>query len=360
MKKLSVLFFLCPLLWFSGCGDLTQERSYTTGDNSVRPSNMQKASYGQLPGWQDDDVRYAMQAFRNTCKAKLQYAGKVIPDRKLLEEKCKNLPSESASATTVRNWFESHFQPYKIHDESGKATGTYTGYYSPTIPACRTKTAECNEPLLGIPTDGRGYKGVDKKTIVNNNIGRVLYWANLVDVQNIQIQGSGMLRLEDGTMVKLNFAAVNDLPFKSIGDQLKQKGIRPDGGYSSEAVWSYLKKNPTLAREVIYNNPRYVFFYVANTHDVIGKIGTPLSKLRSIAMDDTIYTLGLPVYINTSLSVDGRKFQRLMVAQDTGGAIRGWIRGDIFFGSGDEAYKYAHGQHSQGEMFILMPKPYRN
>ncbi|MGN0917185.1 MAG: 3D domain-containing protein, partial [Candidatus Enterousia sp.] len=91
--------------------------------------------------------------------------------------------------------------------------------------------------------------------------------------------------------------------------------------------------------------------------DVIGKLGTPLSKIRSIAMDTDIYTLGMPVYISTNLS-DGRKFQRLMIAQDTGSAIKGWIRADIFFGKGDEAYKFAHGQHAQGEMFILLPKEY--
>jgi membrane-bound lytic murein transglycosylase A len=210
---------------------------------------------------------------------------------------------------------------------------------------------------MGIPTDGRNYKGVEKRTLVNNQIGEVLYWANIVDVQNIQIQGSGMLQLEDGTLVKLNFAAVNDMPFKSIGEQLKAKGIRPADGYSSEAVWEHLRKNPALAHEVIYNNPRYVYFYVSVPPDVIGKIGTPLSKIRSIAMDDSLYTLGLPVYVNTNLS-DGRKFRRLMIAQDTGSAIRGWIRADIFFGKGDEAYKYAQGQHSQGEMHILMPKQY--
>ena len=210
---------------------------------------------------------------------------------------------------------------------------------------------------MGIPTDGRNYKGVPKKTIVENKIGRVLYWANIVDVQNIQIQGSGMLKLPDGKLVKLNFAAVNDMPFKSIGEQIRNKGIRPEGGYSADAVWTYLKKNPKLAREVIYNNPRYVYFYESVPPDVIGKLGTPLSKIRSIAMDDSLYTLGMPVYIDTNLS-NGQKFRRLMIAQDTGSAIRGWVRADIFFGKGDEAYSYAHGQHAQGEMYILMPKEY--
>ena len=327
------------------------------GDDTKIPSNLRAVSYSNLPGWHDDDVRYALQAFRNTCKAKIQYKGSVIPDADLLREKCNMLPSASADVATVRAWFESHFQPYQIYNENGGKTGVYTGYYSPVIPGCRKQTAKCNEPIMGVPINGTNYKGVAKKDIVGKKIGRILYWANMVDVQNLQIQGSGMLKLEDGTMVKLNFAAVNDMPFKSIGKQLQDKGIKPEGGYSADAVWTHLKKNPQLAKEVIYNNPRYVYFYETEQKSVVGKLGTPLSKIRSIAMDDSLYTLGLPVYINTNLS-DGRKFNRLMIAQDTGGAIKGWIRADIFFGTGDDAYNLAHGQHATGQMFILMPKEY--
>ena len=338
----------------SGC-DLSTPTH--VGDDSKIPSNLRAVSYSNLPGWRDDDVRYALQAFRNTCKAKIQYKGSVVPDAELLQEKCNMLPSASADVKTVRAWFESHFQPYQVYDEKGGKKGTYTGYYSPVIPGCKKQSAQCNEPIMGVPINGAEYKGVPKKDIVAKKIGRVLYWANMVDVQNLQIQGSGMLKLEDGSLVKLNFAAVNDMPFKSIGKQLQDKGIKPAGGYSADAVWTHLKQNPTLAKEVIYNNPRYVYFYETEQKSVIGKLGTPLSKIRSVAMDDSLYTLGLPVYINTTLS-DGRAFNRLMIAQDTGGAIKGWIRADIFFGSGDEAYKIAHGQHSQGQMFILMPKEY--
>jgi len=345
--------FCCFLL--TSCDLSTPTHS---GDDSTIPSrNLKKVSYSELPDWNKDDVRYALQAFRNSCKAKIQYTGRVVPDRALFEEKCNMLPSASADNATIRAWFESNFQPYKIYNDNGGTKGTYTGYYSPVIPGCRTKTAECNEPLMAIPTNGQNFKGVPKKKIVENKIGRVLYWANIVDVQNIQIQGSGMLKLSDGKMVKLNFAAVNDMPFKSIGEQLRDRGIRPEGGYSADAVWKHLKKNPKLAKEVIYNNPRYVYFYESVPPDVIGKLGTPLSKIRSVAMDDSLYTLGLPVYIDTNLS-NGQKFRRLMIAQDTGSAIRGWIRADIFFGKGDEAYNYAHGQHAQGEMYILMPKEY--
>ena len=351
--KLGLIATFCGIL-LSGC-DLSTPT--VSGDNSIIPSNLKRVSYSQLPGWNDDDVRYALQAFRNSCKAKIQYVGRVIPDRELFAEKCRMLPSASADNATVRAWFESHFQPYQIFNENGTDTGTYTGYYSPIIPACRTQTAQCNEPLMAVPTDGRNYKGVSKKDIVEKKIGRILYWANIVDVQNLQIQGSGNLRLEDGTDVKLNFGAVNDMPFKSIGEELRNRGIRPAGGFSSEAVWQHLKANPQLAKDVIYKNPRYVYFYESTPPDVIGKLGTPLSKIRSIAMDDSLYTLGLPVYISTNLS-DGRAFRRLMIAQDTGSAIRGFIRADIFFGKGDEAYKFAQGQHAQGKMFILMPKEY--
>lgn len=363
MKKrfLSYLRYLMVfgvIAGISGCGDLTDSGGYVSGTKTTVPSHFKKVSYSDLPGWRNDDVRYALAAFKNTCRARIQYVGNVVPDKYLLEEKCQVMPNASADTATVRAWFESHFQPYMATDTTGKSKGTFTGYYSPTIPACRTKTAQCNEPLMALPTDGRTYKGVTKKSIVDNQIGRVLYWANIVDVQNIQIQGSGMVKLEDGTLVKLNFAAVNDLPFKSIGDQLRNRGIRPSGGYSSEAVWQHLKANPSLAREVIYNNPRYVYFQESDVHDVIGKLGTPLSKIRSIAMDDSLYTIGLPVYVDTNLS-DMRKFQRLMIAQDTGSAIRGYVRGDIFFGAGDEAYEYAHGQYSQGSAYILIPKEYK-
>ena len=355
-KHLSLIITgVCSLFLLTSC-DIGVPNH--TGDTSTIPSNLRKVSYSELSGWKEDDVRYALQAFRNSCKAKIQYIGKVIPDKELFEEKCKFLPSASADLETVRNWFESHFQPYQIYDENRKTKGTYTGYYSPVINGSKNRSTEYNEPIMGLPQYGKDYKGISKKQIVNNKIGKILYWANIVDVQNMQIQGSGMLKLEDGTLVKLNFAGVNDLPFKSIGEQLIDKGIRPEGGYSSDAVWTYLKKHPSLAQEVIYNNPRYVYFAAASSHDVIGKLGTPISKIRSIAMDDSIYTLGLPVYISTNLSYDGRKFKRLMIAQDTGSAIRGWIRADVFFGKGDDAYKYAHGQHSQGEMYILMPKEY--
>ena len=152
MKYIGLMGFVVAI---AGC-DLSAPTH--VGNKSKVPSNLHAVSYSSLPGWRDDDVRYALQAFRNTCKAKIQYTGSVIPDPELLKEKCNMLPSSTADVKTVRAWFESHFQPYQVFNEKGGKTGTYTGYYSPVIDGCRKQSAKCNEPIMGVPIDGRNYK----------------------------------------------------------------------------------------------------------------------------------------------------------------------------------------------------------
>jgi membrane-bound lytic murein transglycosylase A len=122
-----------------------------------------------------------------------------------------------------------------------------------------------------------------------------------------------------------------------------------------KSVKKYLKENRALADELIANNPRYVYYTPSATSAVVGNLGVPLSKIRSVAVDKNIYTLGMPVYLDTKLS-NGQNFRRLMVAQDTGGAVIGYNRADIYFGVGDEAFEYANGQNQPGQMYILMPK----
>ena len=352
MKKLWIAECLLLTL-LTGCGLF--EWADRRGDAGRTTRNMTRVGYGDLPGWRHDDHRYALQAFRNTCKASIDYSGKVSPDEKLLAEKCRFMPDPKASQETVRLWFEAHFQPYRVSDEATKA-GKFTGYYSPVVRACRQKTHTCSVPVMNKPADGREYKGVHSKTLVDNRIGEVIYWIDPIDLQDM---GSATLILEDGSSVRLSVASTNDLPFNGIGSQLLARGIRPPDGYGMKSVREHLKQNRSLANELIANNPRYVYYAPAASEAVTGNMGVPLTKLRSIAIDKNIYTLGLPVYVDTKLS-DGRDFKRLMVAQDTGGAISGYNRGDIYFGTGEEAFKYAQGQNQPGQMYILMPKEYGN
>jgi len=354
LKNIAYALLLMPYALLAGCGDPT-DRGTHNGDESVVPRQFNAVSFDKIPGWRDDDVRYALKAFRNSCTAKIQYDGRVVPDRALFEEKCQNLPSESADIRTVRAWFESNFQPYQLVDDAGGTSGLFTGYYSPVVHACRVQTAACSVPVMDKPTDGRQYKGVPSTTIVSQRIGRPIFWINPVDLQDM---GSATLILEDGSRVKVGVASTNDLPFNGIGGQLQKRGIKPPGGYNMKSVRTFLKQNPALANELIANNPRYVYYTQQSTFDTRGNMGVPLTNIRSIAMDKSIYTLGLPVFVDTKLT-DGRKFQRLMVAQDTGGAIKGCVRADIYFGEGDEAFEYAQGQYQQGSMYILMPKVYK-
>ncbi|MDR1071516.1 MAG: MltA domain-containing protein [Rickettsiales bacterium] len=346
MKK--VVPIAACLLSLYGCGLF----EWRWGGGGVgRVGNMVPVGYAELPGWKDDDQAYALQAFRNTCKANIQYAGEIVPDARLMAEKCASLPDRSSGAETVRKWFEDNFQPYKVGDDATK-NGKFTGYYSPVVKACRQRTAECSAPVLDKPDDGREYKGVPSTRIVGERIGRVIYWIDPIDLQDM---GSSTLVLEDGSRVRLSVASTNDMTFNGIGSQLLARGIRPPEGYGMKSVRAYLKQNRDLADELIANNPRYVYYTPSATEAVTGNMGVPLSKIRSVAVDKNIYTLGLPVYLDTRLS-NGRKFQRLMVAQDTGGAVTGYNRADIYFGVGDEAFEYAHGQNETGQMYVLMPK----
>jgi len=363
MKRISLLSALCSVFLLTGCPapQRAPQPTVMADSSSVIPSHFQAVGFDQLPGWREDDVRHALVAFRQTCRGRINYSQnlRVIPDRALMEEKCNTMPPESASVAVVRQWFENHFQPFKVRNEQNQTRGVFTGYYIPTINACRRRTAHCNEPLMALPRCGRDVRNIPRERIVREQMGEVLFWANLVDVQHIQIQGTGRIVLEDGTHKQLNFAAVNDMPFRSLGEQLRQRGIRPEGGFTASGVMDHLRANPALAREVINNNPRYVWFQVAAAPDIIGALNVPLTRLRSIAIDNTIYSLGLPVWVDTQLS-NGAPFRRLMIAQDTGGAIRGWIRVDLYFGEGPDAHRWAEGQFHRGEKYIFMPRVYRS
>ena len=329
------------ILLLAGCG-------FVGGGGRIS-SDLRPVTYPELPGWEQDDIKYALQAFGNTCKTSIKYTGEVIPSRGLIEAKCRNMPSTSEDNTKIRKWFEENFQPYRINDGT---KGKFTGYYSPVVRACRKKTDLCSAPIMDVPKDGRSFKGVDSTKLVSGQVGRVIYWIDPIDLQDM---GSATLILEDNSRVKVSVATTNELPFNGIGSQLLARGIRPPQGYGMKSVRAYLKQNRSLANELISKNPRYVYYTPSATDAVVGTMGVPLSQIRSIAVDKNIYTLGLPMYLDTSLS-SGKKFQRLMIAQDTGGAIIGANRADIYFGVGDEAFEYAHGQNKPGQMYVLLPK----
>ena len=324
----------------------------TPGVGAVTSDKMQPRRFNDLPGWKDDDHRYALQAFRHSCSTRLRPSGRIQPDPQAWESVCAALPKHSPSVREAREWFERHFQPFEIVDGT---PGRHTGYFSPVVPACRVQTDECRVPIMERPTDGRQYVGVDSVRIVNERIGNILYWIHPIDLQD---KGSSTIVLEDGTRVQLSTQTTNQLPFNGIGAQLLARGIRPDCGMGMRCVREFLKRpeNRELADELVANNPRYVFYTHQATQHVVGRMGVPLSRIRSIAVDENIYTMGMPFWLDTTLAKNNQPFRRLMIGQDTGGAILGYNRTDIYFGSGDIAFNYAQGQNTTGRLFLLMPR----
>jgi len=328
------------------------------GDAIISEEVMHRRSFGDLPGWQNDDHRYALQAFRYSCSTTLRPSGRVQPDPELFAQACRNLPSGNPSPDEARRWFERHFEPFQIIDNT---QGRHTGYFSPVVRACRTQTDWCSVPVLDRPADGREIVGVDSTRIVNERIGTIIAWIHPIDLQDM---GSATLVFEDGGELRLSVATTNQLPFNGIGAQLVARGIRPAEGMGMKAVREFLKQpeNAALAAELVANNPRYVFYTPQRTDRVVGRMGVPLSRIRSIAVDENIYTMGLPFWLDTTLSKTNQPFRRLMIGQDTGGAILGYNRTDIYFGKGDfdsVVYAYAQGQNTTGQLFILLPKAAR-
>ena len=184
----------------------------------------------------------------------------------------------------------------------------------------------------------------------------VLFWAkNLSDVILLHIQGSGVVKTPDGKTYRVGYAGDNGYEFKGIGRILMSHNIKPSGGYSMVAVKKWLDENPMLAKKLILENERYIFFRDVSGDGPIGAFGVPLTPERSVAVDNEYIPLGLPLFLDTS-DADGYAFQHTVVAQDIGSAIKGAIRADLFWGRGESAFSMAGRQHSQGSFYIFLPK----
>ncbi len=277
---------------------------------------------------------------------------------------------------------EQKFTPIRIRNNS-ETTGMFTGYYEPELQGSRTETAEFSTPLLTRPDDlvivqlgdfPGDHDGRIAGRVVDGNLhpfesrteieagalanAQPLAWVRPVDAFFLQIQGSGRVVFEDGAVLRAGYDGVNGHPYTAIGRTLIRQGALTLENVSMQSIRDWLEQNPDGAGEVMRTNASYVFFREVEVDDPelgpIGAAGVPLTPGYSLAVDARYHAYGAPIYIATTLP-DGTPFNRLMVAQDTGGAIRGPIRGDIFFGYGDEAGAVAGRMRNQGEMWVLVP-----
>jgi membrane-bound lytic murein transglycosylase A len=342
---------------------------------------LQAADWPDLPGWQNDDQLASFEAFRASCST--------LENQPLWNASCASAKAaDVTTAAVARAWFEAEFRPWALVNPDGTREGMVTGYYEPLLKGSRTRKPPYLSPLFAPPEDlvvvdlaevypelknlrlrGRlqGRKLVPYYTRAewsqqeDSRIDGALMWIDdPLDLFFMQIQGSGQVVLDDGSRVRVSYADQNGHPFKSIGRWLIDQGEIKLEQASMQGIKAWARSHPKRLQELLNANPSLVFFreLPVEGSGPPGALGVPLTPERSIAIDPRIVTLGAPVYMATTWPNDSKSLQRLMLAQDTGGAIRGAVRADFFWGSGAEAGALAGKMRQRGSMWALMPKTY--
>lgn len=356
----------------------------TTAPSPAGPErlDLRPASFADIPGWQDDAPGEVLPAMLRSCDrlSKLPLDKSVGADGSGGTVADWHTPCSAARRlsvndhSTVRTFFEAMFTPFLV-TSGGKADGLFTGYFEPELAGSRVRTERYNVPLLGKPRDlvvrdgangepqvGRVVGGrfepyptrAEIEAGVLGSVGVPVAWvADAVDAHILHIQGSGRIRLEDGTTLRLAVAGTNGHKFVGIGKILREYGVVEDTSMPTVRAW--LKANPEQGRTFMAQNPRYVFYRPIGGEGPVGTEGVPLTPERSLAVDPKFVPLGVPLFLDT-VEPSGKPLRRLVMAQDTGSAIKGVVRGDFFWGPGEAAFEKAGRMKSAGRYWILLPK----
>jgi membrane-bound lytic murein transglycosylase A len=342
-----------------------------------RPS-LVAAAWSELPNWADDDPVPALNAFLAGCR--------VLANRDGWQGACAEAAAlRNRDRASVRRFFETRFRPYRALNADGSNEGLITGYYEPLLRGSRKQTPRYRYPLYGVPDDllvvdlvglypelkGLRLRGrLEGRRVVpyysREEIERgdaalarnALLWVDdPIDLFFLQIQGSGRVRLDSGESVRVGFADQNGHPYRSIGRALIERGELTLDRASMQGIKAWAKQNPDKLTEILNHNASFVFFreLPAGLPGPIGALAVPITAGRSIAIDARYIPLGAPLFLATTWPNTSRPLNRLMVAQDTGGAIRGGVRGDFFWGFGDEAGAQAGRMRQTGRMWVLLP-----
>lgn len=317
----------------------------------THPAPAQDATYevlnfSDLKGWANDDHNAALTVFLETC------ADMKDPD-------WLSLCALAGNQKNARTFFELFFRPVLIQDG---APMLFTGYFEPELNGSRTPTGKFRYPLYRKPPEVQnGAMWFSRAEIEQNGLlegrGLEIAWIDdPVDVFFLQIQGSGRVRLTDGTSLRVGYGGKNGRNYKSIGQELVRRGIYQAHQVSAQVIRSWVRRNPVEGLALLHFNPSYVFFRevrrVPADKGPLGAMNRSVTTMRSIAVDPRYTPLGAPVWIEKGGSTPLR---RLMIAQDTGSAIKGAQRADIFYGTGDAAGRIAGETRDSGRMVVLMP-----
>lgn len=351
--------------------------------------------FSALPDWGGDHVAAAMPALFRTCERfqTLDPARKVGPEAiggTIADwlPVCKAALEMSATGdAAARGFFEAMFRPYAVSN-ADDPEGLFTGYFEPQLDGARAPGPGYAVPLYRKPDDmvtvdlgefrgdlegdrivGRlvdgalkpyySYEEIDDGALAGR--GLELVWvADPIDAFFLHIQGSGQVRFADGGAMRVGYAEKNGRAFVAIGKLLLESGELPKDKVSMQSIRDWLRAHPDRAKSIMYQNPSYIFYREVEGDGPIGAQGVALTPGRSLAVDRKLLPLGVPIFLDTTWPADtpeaGQPFRRLMIAQDTGGAIRGPVRGDVFFGTGEAALEYAGRMKQKGRYYLFLPR----
>jgi membrane-bound lytic murein transglycosylase A len=351
---------------------------------------LEPVAFASIVGWRDDDHDSAIAAFRHSC-VEILAAGKAFERKAAFGGRREQWLAVCRMADTAPNprmFFEANFQPLKVNDPV-RGEGLFTGYYEPEAEGSRSPSQDYSVPIYRKPADlvafddatekqlglkygrladGRPVAYFTRREIEQGALaGRGLEIAWLRDWADaffIHVQGSGRVRLPDGSIIRLAYGGKTGQPYTGIGGLLAERGAFSREEMSMQATRAWMRKDAKAARELMWENKSFIFFReVEVSGSALGPPGAqkvPLTPRRSLAVDRSLWMFGTPIWLDTKTpsGPDGQMepFRHLMVAQDTGTAIRGHVRGDVFWGAGDGAALTAGHMKSAGAMIVLLPK----
>ena len=375
MKNL--IFMILAIFLISGCSKkqeqipqapaIEKDKEVVIEEQNTNLENgMQKVSFLEIDGFFEDDLNHALDVFKKDCKKSKRY------------DEFKNVCKKAEFENDGRKFFMLNFEPYKLIDSKAKDEGTITGYYEPLLHGSLKKSARFKYPIYKTPknliiTDKTNPNGSKRGKIVKNklvpydtreqieknpknpNLEPIAYVDDKFDLFFLHIQGSGKIKLDTGETINIGYAEQNGWPYVSIGAYLIQKNYITKDEMSVQAMKDFFKANPKIMDDVFKSNPSYVFFKISD-NGATGALNTVLTARRNLAVDRSYIPLGMPVFLSTKNPVTKEPLNQLMVAADVGGAIKGEIRADFFWGFGNDAFHYAGRMKEKGKMYVLKPK----
>ena len=342
----------------------------------IRGALVDTLSFDTLSGWKDDDHAEAYGAFINSCRAILNGTKAMRKARPVyggLFEVCERAKAAwPLDREQARVFFEKNFKPVRLA-QPGESQGFFTGYYETEVHGSRVQTDEYKVPIYAAPAatvkkkQSKVFAHLDRTQIEEGALkgkGLEICWVkNPIDAFFAQIQGSTRVKLEDGKLLRLNYIASNGMKYTPVGRDLIDRGIISKEEMSMDKIRAWMEANPEEGQALRRKNKSFVFFTetsLAAHQECIGAQGVALTPLRSLAVDKKLHVYGTPIWIDAELPIASEKpdtkFQRLLIAQDTGSAIVGPARADIYFGAGEEIGSIAGRIKQFGNFVMLVPR----